>query len=58
MAFHLRQVEEGAGAARDLFFGVVEQEDGEVKNAAAHALAINQSRRFGTECATYSGFKS
>ncbi len=41
MAFHLRQVEERAGAARDLFLGVVEEEHCEVENAAADALTVN-----------------
>ena len=42
MAFHLRQVEERAGAAGDLFLGVVEQEEREVEDAARHAFTVDQ----------------
>jgi hypothetical protein len=42
VAFHFRQVEEGAGAAGDLFPGVVEEEQGEIENAAGYALTVDQ----------------
>jgi hypothetical protein len=42
VAFHLRQVVERAGAAGDLLLGVVEEDHGEVEDAAADALAIDQ----------------
>jgi hypothetical protein len=41
VAFHLRQVEEGAGAAGDLLLGVVEEDQAEVEDAAGDALAVN-----------------
>jgi hypothetical protein len=41
VAFHLRQVEERAGAAGDLLLGVVEEDQGEVEDAAGDALAID-----------------
>ncbi len=41
VAFHLRQVEEGAGAACDLFLGVMEQEQRKVEDAAGDALAVD-----------------
>jgi hypothetical protein len=40
--FHLRQVEIRAGAARQLFLGVVEHEQGEIEDAAGDALAVHQ----------------
>ena len=42
MRFHLRQVVEGAGAARDLLLGVVEEHQTEVEDAAGDALAVDQ----------------
>jgi len=42
MALHLGQVEERAGAARDLLLAVVEQEQAEVEDAARDALAVDQ----------------
>jgi hypothetical protein len=41
VAFHLRQVEEGAGAARDLLLGVVEEHQREIENAAGDALTVD-----------------
>ena len=41
MAFHLRQVVEGAGAVGHLLPGVVEEHQGEVEQAAGDALAID-----------------
>jgi hypothetical protein len=41
VAFHLRQVEEGAGAAGDLLLGVVEEDQREVEDAAGDALTVD-----------------
>ncbi|KAF0164419.1 MAG: hypothetical protein FD157_2026 [Rhodocyclaceae bacterium] len=46
VALHFRQIEEGARAARDLFLGVVEQEQGEIEDAARHALVVDQHMLF------------
>ena len=46
VAFHLRQIEERTGAARDLLLRVVEHEQGKVEDAAAHALAVDQHMLF------------
>src|SRR6185436_15095417 len=42
MAFHLRQVEERAVAARDLLTRVMEEEEREVEDAAGDALAVDE----------------
>ena len=46
MRFHLRQVEIRAGAARQLLLGVMEHEQGEIKDAAGNTLAVDQHMLF------------
>ncbi len=46
MAFHLGQVKVGASAARDQLAGVVEKEQPEIEQAAAHPLAVHQQMFF------------
>ena len=46
MRLHLGQVEERAGAARDLLLRVMEHEQREVEDAAVHALAVDQDVLF------------
>ncbi|KFB71687.1 MAG: hypothetical protein AW09_003142 [Candidatus Accumulibacter phosphatis] len=41
MRFHLWQIVEGAGTARDLLYGVVEKDESEVEDAAGNALTID-----------------
>ena len=46
MGFHFRQIEIRAGAACQLFFGIVEQEQREIENTAGNTFAIDQHMLF------------
>ena len=46
VAFHLRQIEIGAGAGSDLLLRIVEEVEREIENAAGHRLAVDLDMRF------------